>query len=135
MFFNICSSEECDKDDEIQPFISMLELRIHLNSFINSAIDYDPEISILFDGGSQGGSGCGSSDEYNVVSDYVFWLSISTFIVVCCIVSVIICIGSTDKGRQIISGRQNMKLMMKEVERRSTMRSSSTLSVPSSPTI
>ena len=43
-----------------------MEIRLDISNFVNSALDYDPEIAILFDGDS--GSGQCESDDYRIVT-------------------------------------------------------------------
>ena len=95
----------------------MIEIRIHMDNFINSALDYDPEISVLFDGGGSGGGGC-DSDDYSVVSDWVFWASLGCAVGALCLVCLVLFVGSTDCGLRRIRGRDNMKSVMRQVRRR-----------------
>merc|ERR1712137_383196 len=73
---SLSESDDCQEEEELEATIEMMEIRIHLDNFSNSALDYDPEIFVLFDGGSRSGSGCGS-DAYELKKDVVFWLSVS----------------------------------------------------------
>ena len=95
----------------------MIEVRIHFANFINSALDYDPEMTVLF-GSSNGGSGNCDSSEYELVRDYIFWTSLSCFVLAILILSLIVCIGSTTKGREILTGREGLGKALRKLEKK-----------------
>lgn len=117
----------------------MVEIRIILDNFINSSVDYDPEISVLFDGGGNGGNSC-NSDEYDVVGDYIFWASLSCFIFAICVILLVLLIASTPFGRKLYSGRETVDAVLKRRariynERLSSSGSSSTTVITSAPAL
>ena len=104
-----------------RPAIVQLEIRMHIPNFINSGIDYDPGFSVLFEGsGTEGGNGggCGAaSNEYSVINDWVFWESVSAFIVAVIIILVVVLFVSTPKGFEIVRGRKTVRAMRRTLRK------------------
>ena len=100
---------------------------MHFSNFIHSALDYDPEISVLFEGASGGNGSCGS-DDYDITTDVVFWLSLSFFILAICLVAIIVFLGSTNYGRKLMTGRDDNKTVMRNLEKRISAVNQSTIS-------
>lgn len=91
---------------------------MHFQNFINSGLDYDPEISVLFDGGGSGGGGgnC-SSDDYSIVQDYVFWASLGCAIGALCCICLILTWGSTRRGQICIRGRKSATSALRDLRK------------------
>lgn len=85
------------------PGLTILEIRLHFDNFINSALDYDPEISVFFSSDGSGGGSC-DSDEYEVKEDVFFWLSVSSVIVAIYLSIIVVLFFSTGRGKKIFRG-------------------------------
>ena len=99
LLFRSCGNKEPEAT------ISQMEVRLHIANFINSALNHDPEISVLFNG-RDGESEC-SSDSYEIEKDVVFWLSVSAAILAICLICIIVSLASTNIGRYLVTGRKS----------------------------
>lgn len=127
----ISSSISSDKEEELacnsevrerRPAVIQLEIRMHIDNFINSGIDYDPGFTVLFEGSGRedgGGTGaCGEfqEDEYSVLTDWIFWASVSSAVGMCLICLVLLVIGSTNKGFEFFRGRKTVTTMRRSLK-------------------
>jgi len=99
----------CDDDSPEEPGnIGLVEIRVHFSTFMSSSLDYDPEISVLFDS-SSGGSGACSTDDYEVYTDVIFWLSVGSVMTVLYCVILVILFSYTGRGKKIIRGTHDQR--------------------------
>ena len=119
--------EKCD--EKTQYPIQTLVIEIIYDSFTTGALLYDPELSILLGGGNTDNGNC--DDDYSVVSDPMFWLTISFIILA------IICVLFTltlvqfkyfDRKMRGIEAHRISQLRSRRLIRKVTLREESSLS-------
>jgi len=90
--------------------IVILNMRLDFPSFIGSLV-YDPQLSILFGGGSSSGDsdGCASSSN-SILSDPIFWLSVS-FFAAAIVISVIVAASTRiEMVSKIMKGKEGSRI-------------------------
>ena len=109
MYFSDCNTEAKP------PTIRMIEVQIKWDNFFLRSLDYDPEMSVLFNGAGRSYGNC-DSDDYDILQDYIFWSSLSCGILALCCILLILLFTSTDIGYKLVTRRDSTSKMMERLE-------------------